>query len=518
MSTSPQQTVFDAMGAADFYPRPVSRLETRETHISKVFLTGEEVYKVKKAVTMPFLDFSDLADRRRFCEAEVRLNRRLAPDIYLGVTAITRDGDRYVPDGDGPPVEYAVRMRQLPEDRSLLRMLREERVTPHDLDALARVLAEFYTAADPAPEFGEWDLIRKNCEDNFTALAPFGDKWLDPRSLEIVRAATRAFLFRKRALFDHRRDQGGIRDCHGDLKAEHIYFLDGVRIIDCIEFSAAFRCQDIASDLAFLMLDLDFENFSAAGRRLLDTYAELAKDPDIYAMIDFYKCYRAMVRCKVTCLRRDQKTEEDSSGNGLIRQARKYLNLAYGFARRFTRPTLWVTCGMPASGKSTIAEKLAESLGVTVHRSDAVRKSLFGEKTESPEATPAEGGIYSGDATSLTYGRLLMRAQETLAEGRSVILDATFSRQHQRDEALRLARDMDANLIFVECISPDPVLKARLEKREHGDGLSDARRRHFAYFKKKYEPVQTRPDLHHIRVDTSRPPAECLKTILSRAI
>jgi hypothetical protein len=316
-------------------------------------------------------------------------------------------------------------------------------------------------------------------------------------------------------LFKQRVNAGKIRDCHGDLRSGHIYFTDDIQIIDCIEFNERFRYSDITSDLAFLIMDLDYEGFPKTARHLLDCYVRYADDPDVFVLIDFYKCYRAFVRAKVNCLRLAGNALGDWEKRRLHRETDRYLDLAYEYAILFTRPTIWVLCGMAASGKSTIATELSRKLGIAVLRSDLIRKDLFGLQPDDFMDVPFEGGIYSKGASSLTYGKLLMLAQEEIAKGASVILDATFSSQHQRCEALRLARDMDANIIFIECTPPIKVRKDRLVKREADVLVSDARIHHFKQFKSQFEPLEDIADEMHIRIDTQKPVKENMAHILS---
>ena len=289
------------MRRPEFYPHSVSRIEQRETHISHVFLTGDYVYKIKKPVNLDFLDFTTLKKRYHYCHQEVILNKRLSHNVYLGVVPITFKDGNYHLTGPGIPVEYAVKMLQLPEDRSMVHLLKRKK----------------------------------------------------------------------------------IRDCHGDLRTGHIYFTDkGIQIIDCIEFNERFRFQDITSDLAFLAMDLDYDGFPQIANYLLDDYAKHTEDPDVFVLIDFYKCYRAFVRCKVNCIR----FQEDGLGKKdkakLFKETNKYLDFAYRYAVQFTRPTLWVVCGMPGSGKSTISRDLSRVFRIKAFQSDVIRKELYGLKPD----------------------------------------------------------------------------------------------------------------------------------------
>ena len=507
------------MESSDFYPHPVSKIEQRETHISKVFLTGTYVYKIKKSVNLEFLDYTTLEKRNYYCHQETTLNRRLSHNIYLGVIPITCKEGRYYLSGAGEAVEYAVKMRQLPEDRSLIQMLKNGKVHYADIEQLGRMLADFYqnsATGGKITAFGSWETIRANCEENFDQMEKFAGEKLNDRIFYVIRSATRSFLIRRQPLFQHRTENGKICDCHGDLRSGHVYFDDGIQVIDCIEFNERYRYSDMASDLAFLAMDLDFEGFPEIAEYLINFYTRYANDADLFVLIDFYKCYRALVRTKVNCLRLENSSIGDWRRSRIHLEIDRYMDLACEYALRFTRPTLWIVCGLPASGKSTISNELSRILNIKVFCSDVVRKELFGLEPHDVMEVPFEKGIYSKGASSLTYGKLLLLSQEQIETGDSVILDATFSTAHQRSEALRLARDTDANIVFVECLAPVSLSKARLMKRRNGTSISDARLRHFKQFKKHFEPLNEIPDEIHIPVSTERSLEACLQKILSQ--
>lgn len=514
-----QNEIFEAMQQPDFYPHPVETVEQRETHISKVFLTGAHAYKVKKAVNLGFLDFTTLEKRRYFCRQEVTLNRRLSHNVYLDVLPITLEHGRYRLAGPGTCVEYAVRMNQLPEGRSMIRLLQAGNLDEASLEALAELLAGFYAGAGTGGrinEVGSWETVRANCEENFSQTEEFAGSILEERVYLIVRSATRAFLRRRRDLFERRIEKGMIRDCHGDLRAGHVYFTDTVQVIDCIEFNERFRYGDIASDLAFLAMDLDYEGFADIARGLLETYVRRTMDLDLFVLLDFYKCYRAFVRAKVNCLRLQDVSINKQEADLLLARADEYMKLSYRYAVQFSRPTIMVVCGMPGSGKSTIAGELAKALGIKVFASDIIRKELFHIPPSEEVDVPFEQGIYSQGATSLTYGRLLLQAQEELERGGSIILDATYGSRHERSEVVRLARDVDVNIIFVECRCNEEMLKSRLLKRKGTSSVSDARIHHFEHLKARFEPLDDIPDEMHISVDTSGPLEEGMRSVLCR--
>ncbi|MBW2432433.1 MAG: AAA family ATPase [Deltaproteobacteria bacterium] len=513
-----QADIFKAMSRPDFYPHAADKIEQRDTIISKVFLTGQFAYKIKKPVDLEYLDFTALDSRKHYCEQELILNQRLAPDIYLAVVPITFDNGQYQLDGSGTAIEYAVKMRQLSERLSMRNLMRRGKLDRESIDALALKLADFYQQGADDKKiniFGSWHTIWSNCEENFRQAEPFVGEIIDDHKFQIIRAATRAFMIRRIALFERRVEQQRIRDCHGDLRSGHIYFSDGIQIIDCIEFNDRFRYADVTSDLAFLAMDIDFEGHPETARKLINDYVDYTKDRELFILLDFYKCYRAWVRAKVNCFRLQQNNDADHDTPGRIRKAKRYVDLAYRYAVQFTRPTIWVICGLPASGKSTIAGELAKILKIVVLRSDAVRKALFGLDPEEPQIEAFEEGIYSKEVSSHTYAKLLLLAQEEVKKGGSVILDATYTSENQRDGVLCLAKDMDANIIFVECVAPYQTLKKRLIEREAAVALSDARLQHLKQFRSRFEPLAEIRDELHIRVDTNMPLSESIGQILA---
>lgn len=506
-----------ALGSPAIYPHAVEKIEVEETHISRVFLTGSFVYKVKKPVDFGFLDFSTLEKRQHWCEQEVLLNQRLSHGVYLEVVRITREPMGFSLNGQGEPAEYAVKMRQLPKERRMLELLRRGGLTLAMVDDLARCLAGFYTAARGGPEIdpmGSVEVIRANTEENFSQIEPFVTDLLEREQFLFGRRAVRDFLERHGDLFQRRVETGRIRDGHGDLRLDHIYFEEGIQIIDCVEFNERLRQEDVTADLAFLAMDLDSLGYGHFGWRLVRTYAEAADDPEIYVLLDFYKCYRAYVRCKVECLRLAEGGLGDDEAQELRRRARRHSRLAAAYAATFTRQTLWVICGLSASGKSTIAREMATRLRVGVRSSDVVRKLLVGIPPHEPAPAEFGEGIYTAPQTARTYETLLGKVREELAGGNSTIADATFGKRRFRNQVRQLARGFGANIVFVECICPEPLLRRRLSSRQ-GNLVTDARLQHFEAQRRAFEAMEELPDSMHIRVGTDGPVEESLLVVFS---
>lgn len=517
-----QEALFKQMRTPEFYPHPVHCVTICETHISMVFLAGDVVYKIKKSVGLEFLDFTTLENRRHFCTREVALNLRLTNNVYLGVTEITQKGDHFYLGGDGTVVEYAVRMRKLAETYSMKQLLRSGKIGNKEIDRLAMTLSEFYgsdTSDRPPNMEAVFETIRQNCNENFEQTQPWLGPLFDGDCFQSVWSRTGAFLERQKNLFFRRMENKRFRDCHGDLRTGHIYFTDtGIQIIDCIEFNDRFRYQDVGADLAFLVMDMEFLGFSALAEKFLLAYAGYSHDPEVYVLINFYKCYRAMVRFKVNCIRLQEHDVSEQERNQLLEQTKKYLALSDQYADHFSRPRIWVICGMPASGKSTLAKAISQALNIRSINSDVVRKKIFPAPPTDPVSMPFEKGIYSETATSQTYDTLLSLAEKEVLKGNSVALDATFSREKYRKQVVSLAEKLGAGIVFTECTVPDPVLKERLIMRNGRNTVSDARISHFQSFKNRFEPIQKIETDCHVKVNTEASMDACLLKILPRML
>ena len=521
MNAFDQNQLFEAMASPGVYPHAVGSVVLKETHISMVFLTGDAVYKIKKAIDLGFLDFSSPEKRRRCCELEVALNRRLTDGVYRGVVPITRVKNGFQLFGSGPVVDYAVRMRQLPHRWSLSEMLRDGRVSARHIAALSRCLADFFVRQGPvAPDVaaGAWQRIHSACEANFNHTRWAVGNLLDQHQYRAVQSATRAFLSRRRQLIDHRSAKGKIYDGHGDLRSGHIYFSDDhtLQIIDCIEFNADLRHIDVASDLAFLAMDLDVRGAPALSAQLVDRYVHITRDWQAYALLPFYMCYRAMVRCKVNCIRMRSTAGDSAVWSDSHRSAAMYLAGAYRYAAHFARPQLRVFCGVPGAGKSTLARVLSKMLKVAVVRSDMIRKQYVTQYSPSGQ-TGAGTANYSQKTHRLVYDKLLQRAAGTLARGEPIILDATFSDPEHRRRAVDLADTMKCPIVFIECTAPERLLRSRLALREGRRPISDARLHHFQELQQRFIPLHEIEPAIRFRVDTARPMRECIRDLLSRS-
>jgi uncharacterized protein len=495
--------------------------ELRETHISRVFLGPSEVFKVKKPVELGFLDFRTLDQRLRYCEAEVALNRRLAPSVYLGVVPIARDASGvHRIAAPGQAVEWAVHMRRLPDAHAADVRLARGRFGRQEVRLLARHIARFHAGARADSEtarFGEAEAIERNVRENFAQTQHSALSYLSAGELAAIERFQLDFLTEKRALFEARARASRIRDGHGDLRLEHCYLDDegGVEIIDCIEFNDRFRYGDVCADLAFLSMDLTWHERSDLSEALLAAYALETGDYDLYALVDFYESYRAFVRGKVSAI-----LEGDMHASSAVRaraaaEARKYFVLAHACAREpLDPPALYAVGGLIASGKSSVARALGEQMNAPVIEADRTRKQLADVAPEQPLHDPAFAGHYSAEMTERTYAEVMRRAGVVLAARRPVVIDASFRARSERAAALELARRHGVPFRFIECTASAELCKQRLSERARGPSVSDGRLEIFDAFAASFEPVDELPPESHLRLDTARPLSEVLLPLL----
>ena len=449
------------------YPHAVAgRVELVETHISWVLLAGDYAYKLKKPVRLPFLDFSTLDARRRYCEEELRLNRRTAPELYLEVVPLVRTARGPAFGAPGEPLDYAVRMRRFPDDALADAMAARGALGPAEVDAMAEALVRFHAAlpaAAPGDDWGAPARIAAPALGNFDQLAALGVAPADAAALEPLRAWTEGECRRLAPVFEARRAEGRVRECHGDLHLGNIAFVGGRAMpFDCIEFDPALRWNDMASEVAFLVADLLAHALPWAAWRLLNAWLERTGDYGSVAVLRFYLVYRAMVRAKVARLRPDDAA------------FRRYLRVAQSLARS-APPALLLMHGLSGSGKTTLSQALLERLGAVRVRSDVERKRLHGLDAAARAGAPPGAGIYSEEASRRTYERLGALAQGILGSGWSALVDAAFLKRGQRDALRALAARLGAPCAIVDCVAPPEELRRRLRARAAlGADASDA--------------------------------------------
>jgi len=327
-----------ALLSPEIYPDRPRAIKFIETHISLLFLTGNYVYKVKKPVDFGFLDFTTLEKRKFFCEQEVKLNRRLSPTIYLGVVTVTQEGNRMILEEKGEPVEYAVKMRQIPEEFLMDKLLEKKQVTPKMIEAVSEKLVKFYFAAetnDLIKSFARPERVKQDTDENFEQTKRYVDVTIPGQMYEAVRDRTDDFFRTREDVFYQRIATDRIRDCHGDLRLEHIFWGDEISIFDCIEFNERFRYTDVAADIAFLAMDLDYHGRQDLSGHLIRAFVGESGDHGLMEMLEFYKCYRAYVRGKVESFRLDDPHIPEAEKKEALKRAQRYFDLAHCYAFRF---------------------------------------------------------------------------------------------------------------------------------------------------------------------------------------
>lgn len=453
----------DQLGAAllrgEAFPHPVDEVRLIETHISWVLLTGKYAYKIKKPVRFPFVDYSTLSLRKHYCHEELRLNSRLAPDIYLNVVPIMNCLGKLNVDGDGELVDCAVRMREFPQASILAAQLADGLVTSQRIDELGRLIAEFHKAAEVATSSAliSADHLYEQTYDNVEYLSKFFKRGSRKTLLENTAEWVRNRFAQLKPVFQERNTGNFVRQCHGDMHLENIIIFNGkVQVFDCIEFNPELQWIDCLNDLAFPVMDLLAHDRPDLAFRLLTIYLEKSGDYAGLQPFDFYQVYRALVRAKVSLMR-------DASSASAKSKSEKYLDVAAELTKTKT-PHLWITYGLSGSGKSTAAMRLVESLGAVRIRSDIERNRLFGE---SPAAVK-----YSDDTTEFVYQHLAKIAETVISSGYSVVVDATFLKHRHRELFSEIARRLGLPFGIVECAENQETLRQRVAERT--DDASEA--------------------------------------------
>jgi aminoglycoside phosphotransferase family enzyme/predicted kinase len=456
------------------YPRGADRVELIETHISRVFLAGEYAYKVKKPVALAFLDFSTLEARRFYCEEELRLNRRTAPELYVRVVPITEGPGGVRVAGDGEPVEYAVEMRRFPQEALADSLARRGELGSERIDAIAAAVADFHAAISAAADesgHGTPERVTAKALATFAQLDAFVTDAAAVKALVELREWTVREGERLREVFAARRRDGFVRECHGDLHLGNIAFLDGKPVLfDCIEFDPALRWIDVMNEVAFLVMDLLEHGLSAAAWRFLNAYLETTGDYAGARVLRYYLVYRAMVRALVAGIREHQPGNAAAQGRA-HREFATYVALARSLSVP-GRPALMLMHGLSGSGKTTVSQGLLEKLGAVRVRSDVERKRLHGLPAGARTHTELRGGIYAPESTRLTYDRLKNAARGVVESGYRAIVDAAFLRRAERGAFRDLARDAGAAFLIAWCEAPVDALRERIAGRERA--ASDA--------------------------------------------
>ncbi len=491
------------------YPHPVGRICLIETHISFVLLTGSFAYKIKKSVDLGFLDFTTLEKRRWSCQEELRLNARLAAQIYLDVVPIggTREAPRV---GSGAQaMEYAVKMIEFPQDALADRVLARDGLMPGHMDALAALVAKFHAGAacsHEADRHGAPEIVFASAEQNFAQIRALPAQAAHLPVLDALEAWTRREQTRLLPVFARRKREGRVRECHGDLHLGNIVFLDDKPLaFDCIEFNPELRWIDVMNEVAFLVMDLlaaGRGNFSA---RFLNAYLEATGDYGGLSVLRYYLVYRALVRAKIAAMRAEQLQRGSEGLVALERQCREYLTLA-GSLARVPPGFVAITHGFSGSGKTTLTQSFLELTGAIRIRSDVERKRIRGMAPQERSAEAIGAGLYAPDATAATYDRLLDLAQNILGAGYGVIVDATFLEYGKREMFRRLAARARVPFAIIDFGASPELLRDRvLARSRRGDDASDADLAVLEHQLAAHEPLQNEELANVYAYDASRP-------------
>lgn len=472
------------------------RAAVAETHSGVVFFLGGRAYKLKKAIDLGFVDFRSREARLEACRREVALNRRLAPDVYLGVADVIGP--------DGQLADHLVVMRRMPDDRRLSSIAASGAAMGDDLERLAQMLAAFHGKAERSAEVdaaATRDAVAGLWESNALEMERFREGLFDPLMCDEVMTLARRFLSGRAPLFEQRIENRRARDGHGDLLADDIFLLeDGPRVLDCLEFDDRLRFGDVLADVAFLAMDLERLGRHDLALEFMDRYRVASGDSWPESLAHHYIAYRAQVRAKVTALRWSQGDAASAEA------AKRFLALCLRHSRA-ARVKLVLVGGLPGTGKSTVARGLAEPLGALVLRSDEVRKGLAGVDPLVPSAAALNEGLYQPSMTEATYAELLVRARRHLGLGRTVVLDATWQSPRWREAASDLARHTAADLFELRCVAPLELAVERIRARTAAaDDISDATEEVARALANSASPWGTATD-----IDTAGAPADAVK-------
>jgi len=495
-----------ALMKPDSYDHPVESIQLIETHISWVVLTGAYAYKIKRPVDLGFVDFSSLEKRKFYCEEEVRLNRRLARDIYLAVVAIKGTHEEPRLSGEGEIIEYAVKMVQFPIEAQLDRFVNRDALSSKHIDAFARLIAAFHgqiDRADNSVAYGDLEHLSQPVLENFIQIRQqIGDS-TSTDSLSKLESYSRSDISRLSTVFEQRKNRGFVRECHGDLHLANMAWVESKPLVfDCIEFNPNLRWIDVMSEIAFLIMDLEKRGQSRLAYRFLNSYLEGTGDYSGLRVLNFYLVYRVIVRAKVEAIRANQSDASPEERVAGKKAFHEYLQLAVQYSQE--RPLkLIITHGLSGSGKSTLAQGLVERIGAVRIRSDVERKRLFGLDPEEASQSSPDGNLYSEAANRQTYQKLVELSRAALEGGYSVVVDAACLAASQRELFKALASKMQVPYTILEITASEATLKRRIASRQ--DGVSDADLNVLETQIQAVEKLQADEKPHAILIDTELP-------------
>ncbi|MFW6014668.1 MAG: AAA family ATPase [Candidatus Nanoarchaeia archaeon] len=495
-----------------FYNEKPEKIEQKQTHISHVFLTDEYAYKVKKSVDFGFLDFTSLEKRKFYCEEEIRLNKRLSPDIYEGVVPITKNGV----EASGEPLEYAVKMKRLPEEKIMAKLLNKYEVGYKDIKEMALLLAKFYKNAARSKEidrFATTEAMKKNTDQNFEQTKDYDV--FDKEKYEFIKKATNEF-YKKDYLFNERIKEEKIAECHGDLHSGNIFLLPEIKIFDCVEFNKGFRYSDVANDIAFLAMDLDKQRQEALSKYLISKYVDITGDYTLYAVLDFYKCYRAFIRAKINAFMLDDNNIDKGEKEKIREECKDYLEDAYHYAIIFSnqKPAVIISCGLTATGKSRWLRIASDIVNSPVLRTDEIRREVFNLTGNEEKDDDYRKEYYNEKARQKVYDKMFSKAKKILSLGGKVSLDASFISKNNREEVKALAEKYNAEFIIINTNAKEETVKERLKQRQmQKDNISDADFENAYKYQKENFEKPSKEEGYLIELDTEAEEFENIKKL-----
>lgn len=500
------QALVNALQNQALFDHNVESFELIETHISWVILTGDYAYKVKKPMDFGFLDFTTLEKRKHFCEEELRLNRRLAPELYLDLLPLYGDENNPSFAANGDIIEYAIKMRQFDQANLLNNLLAEGELTHDHINDVAAQVADFHSRTEVASQdsrFGQPEQVMEPVQQNFDQIRPLLSDANDLQQLDQIEAWAQDTFKLLTPTFIKRKANGKIRACHGDLHLGNITQYDNqIRLFDCIEFNDDFYWIDVMREAAFFIMDLEDRSEDYFANQFLNAYLELTSDYAGLKLLNFYKSYYAMVRAKVGLFQLFNESISDEDRAAVLKQYRSYTALAEHYMEIPSRCVILMH-GYSGTGKSTVSGTLMEHLHLVRVRSDVVRKQLFGEQ-DGANSDDLDTGIYSKEASNQTFQNLRDTAATILQSGNSVLIDATFLKAGYRDLFHELSEEQGVPLQIISCTLDDETTRARLSAREAQQlDVSDATVAVYEAQLESADPLTDKEEQHTLHVDTS---------------
>lgn len=488
----PTSTWIKNLLSSEIYDHPISHLRLIETHVSWVILTGEYAYKIKKPVNFEFLDFSTLAKRKYYCEKELRLGQQLTPEIYLIVVPITGTYEQPQINGTGSIIEYAIKMNEFPQENLLSALLAQGRLTETIIEQLGALIAEFHKKTPVAPKESRFGLpkeVHTPTKQNFQQIASLLSDSTDINQLKRLETWSEQQFKQHQTLLEERKNQGFIRDCHGDLHLANIILYKNKPVLfDRLEFNEDLRWTDVIADLAFLAMDLTEKKQISFANLLINSYLHYTGDYQGLFLLPYYLAYRAVVRAKIALFRLKQDLN-DNERKVIQQDYYNFIKLAEFYIRP-SKPSLIITHGFAGSGKTTVAKDMVKQCGVIQINSDIVRKRLFQIPLQSKSHSGLNSGIYTAEATKKTYETLASIAETIVKAGFTALVDASFLRHSQRISFYELSNRLKVPFYILHCEASDVEIEQRIKKRlKNMASVSEADLTILANQKKINEPL-----------------------------